>query len=57
MIDIDSDGRLAENLGIMKIPSLVFFDKGEIVDHITGLVPKDIIAARLNDMAASTKEL
>lgn len=54
MIDIDSDGIMAENLGILKIPSLVFFNKGEIVGHISGLVPKDIIAARLNDMAAST---
>jgi len=54
MIDIDSDGNLSEKLGILKIPSLVFFNKGEVVDHIVGLVPKDIIAARLNDMAAST---
>jgi len=57
MIDIDSDGNLSEKLGILKIPSLVFFNKGEIVGLITGLVPKDIITARLNDMAASaTKE-
>jgi len=55
MIDIDSDGRLAENLGILKIPSLVFFDKGEIVGHLSGLVPRDIIAARLNDMASPKK--
>jgi thioredoxin 1 len=56
MVDIDSDAGLAEKLGISKVPSLVFFDKGAIVDHITGLVPRHIIAAKLSDMAPSTNK-
>lgn len=53
MVDIDSDAGLAENLGISNIPSLVFFDKSEIVGHIAGLVPRNIIAAKLSDMLSS----
>jgi thioredoxin 1 len=50
IIDIDNNVKLAEKYRILNIPSLVFFNNGEIVDHITGSVPKHIIAAKLNDM-------
>jgi thioredoxin 1 len=56
MVDIDSDAALAEELGISKVPSLVFFDNGVIVGHIAGLVPKHIITAKLSDMAPSTNK-
>lgn len=56
MVDIDRDGSLAEDLGISEVPSLVFFDKGEIVGHITGLVPRNIIVAKLSDMIGPTQE-
>lgn len=54
LIDIDTNLKLAQDYRILSIPSLVFFNNGEIVDHITGSVPKRIIAARLNDMVPST---
>lgn len=53
LVDIDSDAGLAEKLGISKVPSLIFYDKGSIVGHISGLVPKNIIAAKLGDMVPS----
>jgi thioredoxin 1 len=56
LIDIDSNGKLAENYRINNIPALVFFNNGEIVDHIIGLVPKHIIAGRLNDMVPSNSK-
>lgn len=56
MIDIDRDAKLAARFGIQRIPSLVFFKNGEIVDHITGSVPKHVIADRLNDLVPSTNK-
>jgi len=53
LIDIESNGKLAEDYRINKIPALLFFNNGEIVDHIIGLVPKHIIASKLNDMVPS----
>jgi thioredoxin 1 len=56
LVDFDSCARLTENFGITNIPSFVFFDNGVIVGHITGLVPRHIIAAKLNDMVQSTNK-
>lgn len=51
LIDIDSNMKLAEDYRILNLPSLVFFNNGEIVDHISGSAPRQVIAAKLNDMA------
>lgn len=56
LIDIDSNGKLSEEYRINNIPALVFFYNGEIVDHIIGLVPKHIIAAKLNDLVPSVNK-
>jgi thioredoxin 1 len=56
IIDIDADAGLAEDFGVINIPSLVFFNNGEIVDHISGSVSKNVIAARLNDIVTSIDE-
>jgi thioredoxin 1 len=53
LIDIESNGKLTEDYHINNIPALIFFYNGEIVDHIIGLVPKHIIAAKLNEMVPS----
>ena len=51
MIDIDRNMKLAEDYRISSLPSLLFFNNGEIVDHILGPAPRQIIADKLNDMA------
>jgi thioredoxin 1 len=53
IVDFDRDTGLAEKLGISRVPSMVFFDNGSIVGHITGLIPRNIIAAKLSDMVSS----
>ena len=53
LIDIENNRKLSEEYRIDNIPALVFFNNGEIVDHIIGLVPKHIIAGKLNDMVPS----
>jgi thioredoxin 1 len=53
LIDIDGNPKLAADYGISNLPSLIFFRNGEIVGHITGSVPKQIIAAKLIDMVPS----
>lgn len=56
MIDIDRNMKLAEDYRISSLPSLVFFNNGEIVDHILGSAPRQIIAAKLNNMAPLINE-
>ena len=44
-IDVDEEGALAQQFGIMSIPSLLVFKNGEVVDRSVGVQPKDAILA------------
>jgi thioredoxin 1 len=39
-VDIDSDGALAAEYGILSVPSTLFFKDGKVMTSIIGLVPK-----------------
>ena len=39
-LDVDSNIHTTMNYGIMSVPSLILFIKGEPVERLTGLVPK-----------------
>ena len=54
IIDIDDNVKLVEYYGITSVPSLVFFNNGEIVDHITGSVSRNVITEKLNNIVMST---
>jgi thioredoxin 1 len=53
IIDIDGNRKLADDYSIITIPALIFFNRGEIVDHVIGLVPKYVITKKLNQMVSS----
>jgi len=39
-VDIDHDGALAAEYGILSVPSTLFFKDGKVMSSIIGLVPK-----------------
>ena len=39
-VDIDNDGELAAEYGILSVPSTLFFKQGKVMSSIIGLVPK-----------------
>lgn len=51
-VDIDANQDIARQLGIRSIPTVILFDKGEIVDTFVGVRPKADYQASL-DAAAS----
>ena len=53
MMDIDRCGSLAEDYRIYTIPALVFFVDGEIVDQLKGLVSRQEIAEKINNIVSS----
>ena len=46
-VDVDSEQKVAMNLGIRSIPTLMIFKDGKAVDQIIGAVPKAHLVERL----------
>jgi thioredoxin 1 len=46
-VNVDSEGELASQFGIRNIPTLLIFKGGEVVDKQVGVVPKNILASKI----------
>lgn len=46
-LDIDACPRVAEEYGFQEVPTLAFFKNGQMVDQISGVAPRLIIANKL----------
>ena len=46
-LDVDENPQSAIKLGVMGIPTLILFKDGEVVERITGYLPKDRFLAKL----------
>jgi thioredoxin 1 len=47
-LDVDHNPQTAMQYGIRSIPSLVFFKDGRPVDQLVGVVPKNVLAQKLD---------
>ena len=47
-VDVDSEGDLAQQYGVMSIPALLVFKGGKEVDRMVGAAPKAQIAALID---------
>ena len=46
-LNVDENPATAQQFGIRSIPTVLFFDKGQRVDSIIGVVPKDTLRSKL----------
>ena len=46
-VNVDEQEELAMRFGIMSIPTLLVFEDGVVVDHLTGARPKSVILEML----------
>ena len=51
-LDVDNNPQTAMKYGIRSIPSLLFFKDGRPVDQMVGVVPKKVLAEKLDSLAA-----
>ena len=49
-INVDENTSIKKAYGISKVPTLLFFKDGEILDHVEGAVPKRIITDKLTEL-------
>lgn len=47
-LNVEEAPQVASNYGIMNIPTMLIFKSGEIVDKITGAVPKNDLITKIN---------
>ena len=50
-LDVDNNPQTAMKYGIRSIPSLLFFKGGKPVDQMVGVVPKKVLAEKLDALA------
>jgi thioredoxin 1 len=50
-VDIDSEQTLASTYGIQAIPTLLLFNKGQVVEQVTGLRSKRDLKVKLEGVA------
>jgi thioredoxin 1 len=50
-LDVDNNPQTAMKYGIRSIPSLLFFKDGKPVDQMVGVVPKRVLAEKLDTLA------
>ena len=51
-LNTDDELEIAQSFNIMGIPNMKFFKNGNLVGELKGLMPKDVILQKLNDVIA-----
>lgn len=54
-IDIDEYGELSKKYGVQKIPTILFFNKGKVVDFIIGAVSREALINHLRRFTIKKK--
>ncbi|HLK30818.1 MAG TPA: thioredoxin family protein [Puia sp.] len=46
-VNIEEEKALSKELGVMEIPTILFFRSGELIDHAVGLISKNALIAKI----------
>ena len=46
-VDYETEKALGREYGVMEIPTILFFESGQLIDHAVGLIPKNILIAKI----------
>lgn len=54
-VDIEKEKGLENEYGVTEIPTILFFKSGKVIDHVTGLTPKNVVISKIeNALMAET---
>lgn len=54
-VDVEAETGIDHEYGITELPTILFFRSGKIIDHVTGLIPKNVMISKIEN--ALTKDL
>jgi thioredoxin 1 len=46
-VDVEKETGLDHEYGVQELPTILFFCNGKIIDHIKGLMPKNVIIEKI----------
>ena len=49
VVDVEQVSGIEHDYGVMEIPTILFFRGGEIIDHLAGLAPKNVMIAKIEN--------
>ena len=55
-IDIDDNAETAEQYGVQRIPTILLFENGKVVDSIIGAVSREVIVQKLAVLTRKRKD-
>ena len=53
-VDIEKEPGIDLEFGVMELPTILFFCRGEVIDHVTGLIPKNMMISKIENALTST---
>jgi thioredoxin 1 len=48
-VDVEDETGLDNEYGVMELPTILFFKQGKVIDHVTGLAPKNVIISKIEN--------
>jgi thioredoxin 1 len=48
-VDVEKETGIDNEYGVMEIPTILFFKSGKVIDHVTGLTPKNIVISKIEN--------
>ncbi len=48
-VDVEKEKGLDEEYGVMELPTILFFKSGKVIDHVTGLTPKNVMIRKIEN--------
>lgn len=54
-VDVEEHAGLGKEYGVNEIPTILFFRRGQVIDHATGLVPKNVLISKIENALNNSK--
>lgn len=48
-VDVEKEQGIENDYGVMELPTILFFRRGQVIDHITGLIPKNVMISKIEN--------
>ena len=48
-VDVEKETGIDREYGVMEYPTILFFRRGEVIDHVTGLTPKNVMISKIEN--------